>query len=165
MIFDVQELTRKDFPKTVSFRIPVNDWLRKQFDIIEDFAQTSVNLSVLASSSSKKVFTYKPLWEGNEMFVSASPRCRYLKFNSSTGELETVDVSSMSEKGKCTVTLEVSHIYIGPHKNGEDYSLSLDIVQMIIYPIEEPQVILRKPPTKRRRRKENVVVSQTEAKA
>ena len=167
MVSDVtaEDLPRRDFGNSVSFRLPITAWLRKQLDIIEEFVRDNIDLASLPASSSTKTFVYKPLWRGHQMFVNVSPRCSFQYYNSSTAELQSADLSSMHGKGRYSFTISVPYIYIGPHKKGEDYSLSLEIMQMIFYPHIEIEAIPSKP-TKRRRPKLklNVPVAQVETK-
>ena len=168
MVSDVvaDELPRKDFGKSVSLRLPINDWLRKQFDIIEDFVRHNADLTNLPSTSSDKVFTYKPLWRGYQMYISVSPLCSFNLYNTVTGKLQSADLSSMNGKGTYSYCVSVPYIYIGAHKNGEDYSLSLEITSMILTPDVEPEVISTKAQPRRRRPKGNALLpQQAEAKA
>lgn len=158
-----EQVLRKDFAKTVSFCLPIHPSLRKQFDIIERFVQQSIDPSALPFSSQKDL-VYKPLWKGDQMYISVSPLCSFFRFNSKTGEMESVNRSSVCGNGKYNITLQASYIFIGPHKKGEDYSLSLDIVQVVFNP-EATQDISLKPAPKRRRSKGNgAAVFQVEAK-
>lgn len=160
----MEELPRNDFGKSVSFRLPITDWLRKQLDIVEEFVTDNVDLASLPESSSNKTFVYKPLWRGPQMYVSVSPRCDFQCYDSATGVLQSSSLSNMRGKGTYTFTLSVPFIYIGPHKKGEDYSLSLEIVQIIFYPFVDPTVIPKKP-VKRRRQKNAVPVAQVAVEA
>ena len=160
----MDELPRKDFGKCVSFRLPITEWLRKQLDIIEEFVGENVDLASLPESVANKTYVYKPLWRGPQMYVTVSPHCTFHCVDNATGELQSSSLSNMCGKGTYTFTLSVPHIYIGPHKKGEDYSLSLEIVQMIFYPFVEPAVIPKKP-VKRRRQKNAVPVAEVTAEA
>ena len=163
MVVDVtvDDLPRRDFDKSVSFSIPVTLWLRRQFNIIEQFVKDNVDLASLPSCSSNKDFVYKPLWHGHSMYVSVSPACTFHRFNSPPGELQPVDMSLIHGRGKYSFTIALPYIYIGPHKKGEDYSLSLELVQVIFTPIEtviRPEVSIKRP----RKPKKHVPVAQME---
>ena len=166
LICDVpsEQVSRKDFAKTFSFCLPIQPWLRKQFNIIEGFVQQSVDLSSLPSSSQKD-FVYKPLWKGDWMYITVFPMCTFLRCNSKTGEMETVNRSSVIGNGKYSITVQVSYIFIGPHKKGEDYSLSLDIVQVVFKPDATQDKLLKGQNKRRRSNKDDFAVFQVEAKA
>lgn len=134
----LERIPQRENVKGVSYKILVQPWLRKQFDIIENYVRQNFAPNELPDFSPEKEYVYKPLWRGSEMFVSATPFCSYLQFNSAKGQLESVLRDSIEGKGTYNITLEAPYIYVGPHKYGQDYSLSLDIVQVIFYPEEAP---------------------------
>ena len=142
-------MLRKDFEKTISFSLPIAPWLRKQLNIIETFVQEGADLSDLPSSSEKDS-VYKPLWKGERMYIPVSPLCTFARRNSKTGVMETVDRDSLGDNGKYTISLQVSYVYIGPHKKGEDFSLNLSIVQVVFKPEVSPETPVKPPPKKRK---------------
>lgn len=148
-------LTLKENENGISYRVPVEAWLRSQLDIIEHFAQQNVNLSCLDPPPKSAV--YKPLWRGNSMYIHVAPWCNFLRQSFVDGVYETVSRDTQFGRGTFTVSLEVPHIYIGPHKNGENYSLSLAIVQMVFHPevTPSPPIKEKKAEKKGRSRKEH----------
>ena len=132
-------LIRKIHPNSVSYSVPVNSWLRTQLDKVEQFVQENIDVESLPSRPKKADFIYKPLWRGERMFIGVSPCCSFLRFNSLTHGYDMVDRESMQGKGTYNITVEAPYVFIGPHKNGQNYSLSLDIVQMAFYPAAEAE--------------------------
>lgn len=115
-----------------SLLIPVEPWLRAQLDIIEHFAQQNVDVSCLSQST--KAISYKPLWRGSTMYISIAPWCCFSQQNLETGHFDSVERMALNQKGSFNITVEVPYIYLGPHKNGENVSLSMDIVQVVFQP-------------------------------
>ena len=121
----------KDNEKSFSLLLPVEGSLRSQLDIIEHFAQKHADVSCLSPPTT--IVSYKPLWRGSTMYIHVAPWCRFLQPNLETGHIESVDSKNFSfERGSFCITLEIPYIYVGPHKNGENASLSLSIVQMAL---------------------------------
>lgn len=133
-----------------SCQIPIDAWLRTQLDTVEQFVQNKVDLSCL--DPPPKIVSYKPLWRGNQMFIHLAPWCNILKQTLLEGFFETVGPTAEFGPGRFHISLELSHIFIGPHKNGEHYSLSMSIVQMVFHP-EQPTLLPIKPkPTEKKGR-------------
>ena len=155
-----EAITLKENKKGISYRIPIESWLRMQLDIIEHFVQQNVNASCLNPPPSPAI--YKPLWRGNTMYVYVAPWCNFLRHNTQTDSYETFDRKAGFGRGCFTITLEVPHIFIGPHKNGENYSLSLSIVQMIFHPEAIPSLPIKIKPAEKRGRPRKEHVAQTQ---
>ena len=94
--------------------VPLNDSIRNELRDIEAFVKANV-----------KSRCYKPLnLESEDLYINVSKWCKYfqLNFDGSTCSLaENVLLGS----GSYTMTLVVSHVYIGPHKDGHTFSLNL----------------------------------------
>ena len=147
-----------------AFQIPVESWLRSQLTAVEEFAKDNVDLSCLSPPLPERAI-YKPFWHGSCMCVPVAPWCNVLKQNLKTGVFETVPYDTEFGRGTFNISLEVPHIYIGPHKKGETYSLSLSIVQMVFHPEPEPSLFKKPkmPEKKGRGRKENVALETVQA--
>ena len=137
--------------------ITIDTWMRQQLNVTEKFATQNVaNLSV----DPTKNMIYKRLWDGDRMYIGVAPWCQILRKKSESGQYETVDINALG-RGTYTVTIEVPYIFIGPHKNGEDFSLTLRIIQITFDPEVEnkaspvaiPIVPSKAPIAKGRRRK------------
>ena len=75
----------------------------------------------------------KAVYLGDSMFITLSKWCNVFKFVDGRNAYECIDVDDFG-KGEYFVTLEVSHVYIGPHQNGENCSLSLRVVSIVYKP-------------------------------
>ena len=109
--------------------IPVDDWLLKQLTTIEEFITS--NTSIPADVSSDGPFIYKPLHLGSSMLISVSNWCKYFKYDETRGAYVLLKNYSHFDKGTFNVNIEVSHVFIGPHKGGQHYSASLRVVQVV----------------------------------
>ena len=81
---------------------------------------------------------YKPIWPGDMMYIQVSKWCHIFRKNVQTNHFDTLDFKTPLERGMYNITIEVPHVYIGPHKNGENYSLSMRIVQIVYEPETPP---------------------------
>ena len=100
------------------------------------------------------------------MYIRVAKWCQIFKKNTESGQYETADIKALG-RGTYNVTIEVPYIFIGPHKNGEDYSLTLRLVQIAFDPEVEDKarltaipIIPSKASTAKGRRRKHV--SQTE---
>ena len=139
--------------------IPIDNWLRQQFNVIESFVQQNVDRSQSGSS------VYKPLWSGDMMYIRMSRWCNVFRRSGEPNRYDSIDMKTPLGKGTFSITIEVPYIYIGPHKNGENFSITLRVTQIVFNP--EPIAPLtfhfKEPEPKGRRRKN--AASAKEAKA
>ena len=110
--------------------IPIDAWIRQQLNVAEKFATQNVaNLSVDPTQN----MIYKRLWDGDMMFIRVASWCQIFRKNTESGQYEAVDLKALG-RGTYNITIEVPYIFIGPHKNGEDFSLTLRIIQIAFDP-------------------------------
>ena len=134
--FHANELDMRTYDngETYSVVIPIVPWLRIQLDKVEDFAQKNINIPESVSSQASEVL-YKPLWPHERMCVSISKWRDFFVMNSETGLYENVSVKDTKfGPGNYSIAIEVPYIYIGSHKNGELYSLTIRAVQIFYQP-------------------------------
>ena len=68
------------------------------------------------------------------MFVSVSPWCDFYKYDPSSGEYHRMTSEGPFAKGTYHVTIEAPYVYIGVHKDGHLFSLTLRAVQVVYQP-------------------------------
>ena len=102
--------------------IPLDDNLRNSLETIETFVKDNV-----------KSEKYKPLWLNEAMYVNVSHYCNYQQINDD-GTHSPIQQGTFLGRGFYSMHIHASHVYIGPHKNGETYSLSLYVVQITYKP-------------------------------
>ena len=76
---------------------------------------------------------YKPLWLGNAMLVNVSRWCAY-ELISFDGSPQPLPEDVMFGDGMYNIEVHVSHLYCGPHKNGDTCSLSLFVSKISYEP-------------------------------
>ena len=108
-----------------SVLIPLDDSTRKSLTTVETFVKNNV-----------KSEKYKPLWLNEVMYVNVSQWCNYQQINDD-GTHSTIQAGTILGKGFYSMHIHASHVYIGPHKNGETYSLSLHVVQITYKPKDD----------------------------
>jgi len=138
--FTVDTLTFRDnSPKNRSLLVPFNSWTREQIHILEDFVKANVSLPT-DFKPQPGVDAFKPVWEGENVFISVSPWCSFFRYDSQSGNYKTMDSHGPFFRGSYHISVEVPYCYIGPHKEGQTYSLTLRVVQVLYHP-ETPQPI------------------------
>ena len=130
-VFKAVGLMRRQSGNNLSVLVPILPWMREQFDIVENYVKENVNLG---NDNPQKALVYKPLFRGGMMYVRVAPWCNIMRRNSESNSYESVDHSTPLGAGSYSVTVEVPYAYIGSHKNGEDFSLTLRVVQIIYDP-------------------------------
>ena len=90
-----------------SMLLPLDDGTKSTLSRIESFVKSNVVSQ-----------TYKPLWLKDAMYVNISKWCRFetVHFN---GTRTLLPQGTVLGKGTYSVTLQVSHVYVRPHKGGE----------------------------------------------
>ena len=76
---------------------------------------------------------YKPLWLHDAMYVNLSKWCAYELVNMD-GSRQALPEGMVMAKGTYSFEIHVSHVYIGPHKGGETFSLSLHVTRVTYEP-------------------------------
>jgi len=122
----------------VSISVPIVPWLRCQLDTVEKYVKENVSIpsnSRIENASPK----YKPLWPCETMFVNVSRWCTVFVRNAETNTVKSVSLKDANfGYGSYSITIDVAYIYIGPHKMGEDFSLTLRVVQIAYEPLTKP---------------------------
>ena len=133
--FVAEKLEIRGEGKNLSVLVPTQGTLRTQLNILESFVTAKVTFPAgLTQPSDCKAPLYKSLWQADKMFVSLSPRCDFNNFNKTTEENAKTTKEGPFGQGIYHVTLEAPYIYIGEHKDGNLFSLSLRVVQVIYQP-------------------------------
>ena len=113
-----------------SLGVPVDNWLRSQLAAIEKFVTSNVKIPANVLKTNGQYY-YKPLKLIDLMFLNISKWCKYFEYSYGDGGYISVDNLRKFTGGTYNMNIEVSHVYIGPHKGGQHYSLSLHIVQIV----------------------------------
>lgn len=111
--------------------VPVDDWLRSQLSVIQNFVVSHVSIPADVPQTKEGTYSFKSLVEQTSLLISLSKWCRIFKFDASKGTYERVENFTQFGKGTFSATLEISHVYIGPHKNGNNFSLSLRVKELV----------------------------------
>ena len=125
---DTVKFVNNQYGKAV--KLPVDPWLRQQLDTVEHFVRQNVNLSCM--DPPPKILSYKPIWRGNEIYVKQAPWCNVLQ-EVAANSFEILDLATNFGPGHFQLSLELPYVFIGQHKNGENCSLSMSLVQAIFH--------------------------------
>ena len=117
--------------------VPVDTWLRTQLSTIEKAVMMKVTIPPDVPKSKEGAYLYRPLLLRDTLFLTVSKWCKYFKYDKSKGGYTLLEKFIPFEKGQYNVNIEVAHVYIGPHKGGQNFSLSLRITQ-IMYKEDDP---------------------------
>ena len=95
--------------------IPLDESTKTTLRWVESFVLQNVD-------SSK----YKPLQLAESMFINVSKWCVHEKVNND-GSCTVLAPGSVMGPGTYSFQLQISHVYAGPHRGGETFSLSLHV--------------------------------------
>ena len=101
-----------------SVLIPLDEDTVAALTNIENFVKTNVDSP-----------RYKPLWLKKAMYANVSKWCNYELMNHD-GTHQTLPNDLILGSGLYSFQIHVSHVYIGPHKGGETFSLSLHVTNI-----------------------------------
>ena len=111
--------------------IPIDNWLRQQLDILEDFVRQKalIPTELLQLWPEKKTSYYKPLYRGTRCYILQSKYCKVTSGVTVEQSVET-ELSSLGA-GFYSFHIEVPAVYVGPHQSdGNLISLNLRIAQI-----------------------------------
>ena len=123
-----------------SMRVPLDDWLRSQLTFFQDKIIAMATFPADVPKSKDGSYLFRPMFTPGQdsIMIPMSKWCKIFKFNDEKGLFERVDKLTPFAKSSLSVTIEVSHVYIGPHKGGHNFSLSLRVKQLV-YNAEEKE--------------------------
>ena len=114
-------------PKSISMLVPLDEGTRNSLQTVEEFVKTQ-----MAGER------YKPLFLGNAFHVNVSRFCKYEQVMPDGSIEKLAENNFLNGSGDYVVSIHVSHCYIGPHKGGETYSISLQVAGILHRPrVEE----------------------------
>ena len=126
------KMYQNDFGKYVS--LPVDQWLRKQFNTIEEFVIANLSIPSVLSEEWKAVkdtdTPYKPVWDGSHVYIPLSNWCSFVQQDAKS-ESRIINISDIKE-GVVNVNISVLGVYYACHKDNKLASLSM-FVQSLIY--------------------------------
>ena len=111
--------------KVTSVLVPLEDELKTTLGYIDSFVKENV-----------KSEKYKPLWLKDAMCINVSSWCQYQQVNPD-GSRTPITSETFLGRGHYSMLIQASHAYVGPHKGGETYSLSLHVVQITYKPVDD----------------------------
>lgn len=130
--------------KSVLVNISPN--LRATLNVVENFVTQNVSLPADAVSQSLTGSLYKPLWHAENMMITVSRWCKFYRLNDETKAYEIVPMTQQFNKGIYQISIEVPYVYIGPHKEGQSFSLTARVVQVLFQPHKAPAATPSLPP-------------------
>ena len=126
-------------PDQMSMSVPVDDWLRSQLTRFQNFVIANATIPSDVPQSSDGSYVFKSLLDQNSIMIPLSKWCKIYKYCPDQGTYTRTDNLKQFRKGDFAATIDISHVYIGPHKGGQHFSLSLR-VKRVVYQEEQSQV-------------------------
>ena len=77
--------------------------------------------------------TYKPMAKGERILVNFSRWCKY-ELMLPDGKRKIMSKDMNLGQGMYAISIAIPHLYVGPHKNGETHSVSLNICEILYEP-------------------------------
>ena len=113
-----------------SVLVPLDSDLIASLTRVENFIKDLVSLE-----------KYKPLWLRSGMFVNVSKWCKY-ELVKPDGTTQPLPENIAFGAGIYKIYIGVSHLYVGPHRGGEHYSLSLHVMKIAYEPLQNLESVL-----------------------
>lgn len=105
-------------PNSVSVLVPLDEHTKQSLSTMETFVKSHV--------ASER---YRALWLKEAMFITLSKFCSYEQTNPD-GTVTPLKDGSVLGTGEYSILVHASHVYVGPHKKGETFSLSLQVLSI-----------------------------------
>lgn len=124
--------------------IPVGNWLRQQFNILDDFALSHMELpnDLVQAWPFKLATLYRHFYEGNYMSINLGKYCIFTQgLDDFTSEQIQSPPLPQFGCGSYSFTIEIPDIYVGPHKAGALFSYVSRIVRVHY----QPDIVLEEP--------------------
>ena len=127
-----------------SVLVPISNWMQQQLEIINMFIRDNVLIpaDLLKQWPYKAECFYKPIFDGMNMYIVLGKFCRYTQ---SIGKDLIVDIPCNPRPtfgpGRYSFTVELPHVYIGPHKGGFLYSVNFRIIRIHYEPDESKSIV------------------------
>ena len=122
MFYSAEPLKVAYYENLKAAYIPLDPATRAKLTEIEKFVEQAVDSP-----------TYKPIWKGDALFINFSRWCKY-ETVMPDGSRQPMPSDAVLGKGMYSLVIQASHVYVGPHKSGETYSLSLHIRELLYEP-------------------------------
>ena len=108
--------------------IPISNWLRQQFNILDDFVRDTVVIpNALLEKWPYNNYSYKPICKDNPIYLIMNKSCCITQeTQDDTTELLALTHPPLSE-GQYSLTLEFDHVYIGWHRHKCLYSINFRV--------------------------------------
>ena len=111
-----------------SLSLPLSPELKSDLLKIQNFVSEKIVIpSDVHDSPHRKL---KAVYLGDELFLTMSKWCSFFKLVNGRNAYECITENDFG-KGEYFVTIEVSHVYIGPHQNGDNCSLSMCVLKIV----------------------------------
>ena len=111
--------------------IPLDDYLRRQLSVLQDFVVTYATIPASVPRNKDGNYVFKSVLARENVLIPLSKWCRFFKFEPSSGTYVQVDKITPFRKGSFSADIEIGHVYIGPHKDGYHFSLSMRVKQVV----------------------------------
>ena len=133
---ELYSIVYKNFIFGDSVVIPVSPWLRSMFNLLDTFVSNAVTVpqQLLLQAPQLVHPCYKPIYNGSYISIALSKWCRFTQtVNGCTTSVPSNPLPTLG-MGRYSFTLDVCHVYMGPHKSGHLYSINFRIAHVHFEP-------------------------------
>ena len=125
-------LNYNDFNR-LSCLVPIAPWFRERLNTLENFITKNMTVPLeLLATCGDPASVYRPLWNGNNMYITVSSWCRFLKNKANNPcAYEQVKGPDGFLCGTYQVIVEAAYVYYGNHIDAQKVcSLSLSVIEI-----------------------------------
>ena len=116
-------LTYDYYYSGVAILIPISNWVRQQFDILDDFVRDKAVVPDTLITNTDHM--YKPLQSGKEIYLLLDDACTITR--ETNDDIIDLITPPLLEEGSYSFAIDFSHVYYGYHMHGYKYSLNYRI--------------------------------------
>ena len=113
-----------------SISIPLDDWLRQNLSVIQHFVVAHTHIPSDVARSKEGTYLFKSVLENLDLILNLSKWCRFFKYDEDKPGYIEVEQFKQFNKGEFHLLIDISHVFIGPHKGGQHFSLSMHVRQI-----------------------------------
>lgn len=114
----------------MSISIPLDDWLRQNLSVLQHFVVAHTQVPSSVPRTNEGTYLFKSVLDRLDLIITLSKWCKFFKYNEGEAVYKEVEQFQPFNKGEYSLLIDISHVYIGPHKGGQHFSLSMHVRQI-----------------------------------
>lgn len=110
-----------------SISIPLDDWLRQNLSVLQHFVVANTLIPPDVPRTKEGTYLFKSVLERLDLILNLSKWCRFFKYDEDKAAYIEVPQFKPFGKGEFNLLIDITHVFIGPHKGGQHFSVSMHV--------------------------------------